>query len=305
MIAGNDRDGKPVRTIQSNAANSQPGECRRRVAAWASFWYFFWITNQDLTMQRFLQTILLLGAIGPLAGSHTDHANRLFAESAGSDKKKGETKPADDKTPLLCVGWKVHVNRELLAKDRVGTAQALEILEKQLEEIVRVVPRAAVVELKKVPLWISPEYEGVPPRAEYHPGAGWLKDHGRDPVMEKSVEFTNVRIFEAENRRMPLFVLHELAHAYHDRVLGNDHKGIQAAYAKAKAGGKYDLVDRRHADGRTTKESAYALSNPQEYFAESTEAFFGTNDFFPFTRDELKTQDPEMFDLLVQLWGVR
>ena len=33
---------------------------------------------------------------------------------------------------------------------------------------------------------------------------------------------------------------------------------------------------------------AYAISSPMEYFAESTEAFFSRNDFFPFTRDELK-----------------
>jgi hypothetical protein len=45
------------------------------------------------------------------------------------------------------------------------------------------------------------------------------------------------------------------------------------------------------------------MTNPQEYFAESTEAFFGRNDFFPFTRDELKKHDPGMFDLLGQLWG--
>ena len=40
-----------------------------------------------------------------------------------------------------------------------------------------------------------------------------------------------------------------------------------------------------------------------EYFAESTEAFFGTNDFYPFVRAELKQHDPKMFDLLWKLWG--
>lgn len=83
------------------------------------------------------------------------------------------------------------------------------------------VPRAAVAELRKVPLWFSPEYPGVQPRAEYHPDAGWLRDNNRDPKMEKVVEFTNVRIFERETKRMPNFALHELAHAYHDRVLAN------------------------------------------------------------------------------------
>jgi len=42
---------------------------------------------------------------------------------------------------------------------------------------------------------------------------------------------------------------------------------------------------------------------PMEYFAESTEAFFGTNDFYPFVRPELREFDPEMFNLLTKLWG--
>ena len=55
--------------------------------------------------------------------------------------------------------------------------------------------------------------------AEYHPGAGWLRDHGRDPAMARGVEFSGVADFEREMLRMPNFALHELAHAYHDRVL--------------------------------------------------------------------------------------
>ena len=46
------------------------------------------------------------------------------------------------------------------------------------------------------------------------------------------------------------------------------------------------------------------MTDPQEYFAESTEAFFSTNDFFPFTREELRGHDPGMFVLLEQFWGI-
>ena len=185
-------------------------------------------------------------------------------------------------------------------------ARALELLQTQLEEISRVVPAAAVTELQTVPLWISPEYPDTPPRAEYHPAARWLRKHGRDPAMAKGVEFTNVRIFEAETRRMPNFTLHELAHAYHDRVLagGFANEEIKAAYEKAKASGRYDRVERQDSEGRKRMDRAYAMTNPQEYFAETTEAFFSRNDFFPYTGDELKQHDPEMFALLIKLWGV-
>lgn len=200
-------------------------------------------------------------------------------------------------------GWTVQVRANLLETNAAATRRALELLTAQLEEIARVVPKAAVTELRKVPLWLSPEYPGTPPRAEYHPNAGWLRDHGRDTAMAKAVEFTNVRIFEQETRRMPNFALHELAHSYHDRVLGFDEPRLKAAYDKARAGGTYDKVGRRDAQGRVTMERAYAMSDHMEYFAEGSEAFFSTNDFFPFTRAELREHDPEGFELLADLWG--
>jgi hypothetical protein len=202
-------------------------------------------------------------------------------------------------------GWSVHISPALLSGDVTSTEHALEMLKMQLDGIVRTVPPTAVAELRKVPLWVSPEYPGIVPKAEYHPNAGWLREHGRDPAMAEGVEFTNVRIFDAEVRRMPVFVLHELAHAYHDRVLGFDNAEIIAAYERAKASKSYDAVERAGIDGRpSTTERAYAMTNEREYFAETTEAFFGRNDFFPFTRDELRRHDPEMFALLARLWGV-
>ena len=229
-------------------------------------------------------TILILATFAPV----------LFADPPAAAEKSRD----------IC-GWTVNINETLWKQDKPALERALKLLEQQLQEITRVVPAPAVVELRKVTLWISPEYPGVGPRAEYHPGAGWLRDNGRDPAMVKGVEFTNVRIFDDESRRMPNFALHELAHAYHDRVLGNDHKGIALAYERAKAGGKYDHVPRRDAKGKVTLDRAYALSNPQEYFAETTEAFFSINDFQPFTRHELRRDDPDMFKVLQTVWGAK
>ena len=223
---------------------------------------------------------------------------------ASGDPRQVHTKPSLATRKLA--GWTVHINSTLLEGDARATTRALELLEGQLDEIVRVVPAAAVGKLQQVPLWISPEYPNTPPRAEYHPDAGWLREHDRDPRMARGIEFTNIRIFEAETRRMPNFALHELAHAYHDRELasGFANDEIKTAYEKAKASGKYDRVERQDSEGRKTIDRAYAMTNPQEYFAECTEAFFGRNDFYPYARDELKKLDPPMFELLSKLWGV-
>lgn len=207
---------------------------------------------------------------------------------------------AQEKAVLLS-GWTVHVCPGL---DKPALDKALPLLQAQLDEIARVVPARAVAELRKVPLWIHPEYPGAPPRAEYHPGAGWLRDNGRDPAMEKCVEFTNIRIFEEECRRMPNFALHELAHAYHDLVLGFAHPDVIAMYEKARQEGRYERVERRDAKGLARLARAYAMSNAKEYFAEGTEAFFSRNDFQPFMREELKRHDPALHDLLERLWGL-
>ncbi len=204
-------------------------------------------------------------------------------------------------------GWKVHINKVLLDTRREETDRALVLLKKMLGEIIRLVPAKAVAEMQKVPLYFSPPYPGKRGGAEFHPDAGWLRDNGRDPVMAKGVEFSNIPIFEEELNRMPNFALHELAHSYHNLVVkgGFDNAEIKAAYDRAKASGKYDKVERWHGNGKpNTFERAYAMTTPMEYFAETTEAFFSRNDFFPFTRDELAKHDPEMEKLLARLWGV-
>jgi hypothetical protein len=198
-------------------------------------------------------------------------------------------------------GWQVHVSKRLLQQEGPATARALELLKIQLDEVVRVLPKPVVTRLQQVPLWFSPEYPGVRPTAEYHPNRQWLCDHGRDPALAKAVEFTNVRLFEKETRRMPFFAFHELAHAYHDQVLGFDNAEIQAAYEAAKKSGRYDKV-KRWTGEKVTEERAYAMTNAKEYFAESSEAYFGRNDFYPFARTEFKEHDPQMHDLLERLW---
>lgn len=206
-------------------------------------------------------------------------------------------------------GWQVHISKKLLESEPDATARALRGLKKMLDEIARVVPANAVTELRKVPLYFSPAYKPGRGGAEFHPDAGWLRDNGRDPAMAGGVEFSGVQDFEVEMRRMPNFALHELAHAYHFLVLqdGFDNADIKAAYQRAKASGKYARVERSFGEGNgkpNTFERAYAMTNPMEYFAETTEAYFTRNDFFPFTREELKQHDPAMFALLEKLWGV-
>jgi iduronate 2-sulfatase len=196
-------------------------------------------------------------------------------------------------------GWTVFISERLLQDQKQATDRAIELLDAQLKTTVGRVPGPAVAMLRTVPLWFSPVYPGTGAKAEYHPNVGWLRANGRDPALAKAVEFTNIPIFEKETRRMPLFALHELAHAYHDQVLGFDNPEIEAAYRRAVASKSYESVKRQ--DGKLVR--AYALTDAKEYFAETSEAFFGANDFCPSDPAELEEHDPEMCKLLERLWN--
>ena len=47
----------------------------------------------------------------------------------------------------------------------------------------------------------------------------------------------------------------------------------------------------------------YGLTNQMEFFSEMTEAYFGSNDFFPFVAGELKQTEPTVYALLEEIWG--
>lgn len=205
--------------------------------------------------------------------------------------------PTSQYETRIVEGWTVYVNRTLLREPSSLGADALKVLAGKLYDITRVVPERSCVELRKVPIWLGVD-DGPNDRAQYHPSPDWLTKHGLNPDKAKAVEIGNAKRFLRTAVEQPSMVLHELAHAYHDRVLRFDHPDIRKAYDDAKAGGRYDSVLRISG----VKERHYALTDPQEYFAEGTEAFFGTNDFFPFVKAELRQHDPALFHLLEEIW---
>ena len=59
---------------------------------------------------------------------------------------------------------------------------------------------------------------------------------------------------------------------------------------------------RPHPPEFRARERAYGMNNPQEYFAELTEAYFGTNDFYPFVKPELAEHDAQGYAAIESLW---
>jgi len=198
-------------------------------------------------------------------------------------------------------GWTLRVNRDLLDQKHARLfADVLAELDNHLYRIQRAVPARAVEKLRKAVLWL--EYDNPRGRhAHYHPSAGWLKANSYNTDKVKGVEFGSAAGFLRAVRHQPWMVLHELAHAYHDQVLGWDHPKVKAAYEAAKKSGTYEKV--LIWNGRIGRH--YAMTNHKEYFAENTEAYFGTNDIYPFVKAELKRHDPKIYAVLEELWGVK
>ena len=197
-------------------------------------------------------------------------------------------------------GWKVAVDPQLLA-DSEAAERSLEALANHLQRVKYIVSKERLAQLRKLPIWLELDNASLG-NMQYHPDRGWLLAHDHDPRLVKHVHIPRARALWDPKMwaKHPYVVLHELAHAYHDQVLSFDHRSIRETFEAAKKAGIYEEV--LLYTGRKVRH--YGLSNHKEYFAESTEAYFGVNDFYPFVRAELKEHDPRMHELLKEIWGI-
>lgn len=193
-------------------------------------------------------------------------------------------------------GFKLLVSKELEQKEADLCGRTLKLLHKQIDDIYRVIPNSKISLLQKSKIWVDFNSPGKSAMV-YHPGKQWLIENGYNPDKENCVELSHPDKFLDWCKWQPYMLLHELAHGYHDQVLGFGNKEIAKAYEKAKASGRYDSI--QHING--SKQKHYAMTNPQEFFAEMTEAYFGKNDLYPFDRQELRSYDPETFALIERL----
>ena len=234
-------------------------------------------------MQRLLQLVVLLPFLIPSAH---------FAV----DDPKDTTPPDFRYRELQLEGWKVFVEQELAAEaDLCGEVERQ--LGVKLWEVRTRLPAEVVERLQAVPIRLHLDREGCP-GGVYHPSADWLRQHDLPPDWARGIEFGNARNFLSWSRAQPSMVLHELSHAWHHQVLDYGRKDVLAAFAAVRDAGTLDEV--LYVTGGTQR--AYALNNEMEFFAEMSEAWWGTNDFYPFVAAEVQDAFPEVAGLMVACW---
>ncbi len=198
-------------------------------------------------------------------------------------------------------GWTVRVDDRLLAppNEQPG-AKALRFLEYKLADIKAIVAPKPLEKLQAVAIVLDLNH-GKLRSMQYHPGADWLQENGYSADLVKCVHIPVAADLATPRNinEQPWVVLHELAHAYHDQVLGFGEPRILKAYEDFKRSGHGDKTLLYNG----TRVRHYGLTDHKEFFAEMTEAYFGENDFFPFNRAELMTAEPEVFELMQAIWG--
>ena len=198
-------------------------------------------------------------------------------------------------------GWTVHIEPKLLEGEYAEEgSKALTMLANHLQRISILVTGEQLKGLRQVGIWVEhshPELTGM----QYHPGEKWLTDNGHDARLVKKVHIAHASdlLSRSQMIKHPAVILHELAHGYHDQILGFEEPRIKEAYNKAMKAKLYDEV--LLYTGKKVR--AYAATDHKEYFAEGVEAYFYRNDFYPFVRAELQLHDPLLHDLMVQIWG--
>lgn len=240
---------------------------------------------------------------------HAAVALVLFASSTPAQAPKP---PAKKGGPLDQIdGYKKHTIQgfTVLVSDDVGKADTakydrkpMDVLELELKMIADSLNKKTLDTLRKVLIWVEWDERQVMNNgraggavAVYYGGhQATMLAEGRHPLMSKAVVVKSLRSLTGEHQPKSdagrCVLLHELAHAVHDLLLGFDNADVKAAYQQAMERKLYD-------------KGQYVATNDAEYFAELTTAYFDQLGYFPNTRAELKKHDPSGYKVIDAVWS--
>jgi Anthrax toxin lethal factor, N- and C-terminal domain len=201
-------------------------------------------------------------------------------------------------------GFTVMVSDETVKQNDESNLERkpLDALAVEIQMLAKVCPSKILGSLRKVPIWIEWNQietftngrEGAPIAVYYGGHQSSRLRPGMSPHKANSVTILRMsRLAEAHQPKKEIgscILLHEMAHAVHMEILGEDHAGIKAAYKQAMERKLLDPV-------------MYAATNEKEFFAELTLAYFDQLIYIPRTRAELKKHDPVTFRLMEGIWG--
>jgi hypothetical protein len=198
------------------------------------------------------------------------------------------------------------MEEELCVEHPVLASNALARLGAKLAEIGRVLPDHSLRLLQARKLFLMSgelsRQEGRNNGADYFQPSAPEHFPQLDPRMASSI-----LIYSASNyvwlsdlwaRKV---LVHEFAHAWQLEQWPEKQETILSAYEHAKEKGLHRQV---LGDDGKPLETAYAIANQLEYFAELSCMYFNCCDYFPRNRQELQAYDPVGYAMIRQMWQI-
>ena len=121
------------------------------------------------------------------------------------------------------------------AKDILLRGRLLRAIAQDLGEVRKVLPKAALDDLRGVCLYFNSHfsYGGQSARGMcVHWSPEWLRDNGNIPEKAGHIEVYCASDYLAWRSAQPACLLHELSHCYHQRKFSSIDEEIKAAYNK-------------------------------------------------------------------------
>jgi hypothetical protein len=233
--------------------------------------------------------------------------------STAADPPKPE--PASSYTPFERHGFKIKVSSRVVQID-----EAMRNLDKHLERTIQAIPEGFRSFARGVTIWVEPDDSArraaglKAASAAYIPsGYPTMQAVGYLPLKAGGIEVFSDVLFLSDyqsdylSRSAPGWLVHEFAHAFHDRFLGFNHPEVKQVYKQAMERKLYESVKWRGltlwGDTPVLRVKAYAATDALEYFAEVSSAYLDCATwYYPFSRQQLKDHDRAGFKLMESVW---
>jgi len=178
-----------------------------------------------------------------------------------------------------------------------------EVLELELKLLSQILNPRALAAVKRLPFWVEWDESvdlGNGRRGgtviAYYLSADQFSARrlGEHPLRSKTITICNLKTLTALHQpgvdKGQCILLHEVAHAVHDQLIGFNNPEIISAYQQAMNRKLYEP-------------GLYAASSYREFFAEMTCAYLDRLDYFPRNRADLKKHDPQTYKMIEKFWS--
>ncbi len=199
-------------------------------------------------------------------------------------------------------GFTLFLHPEIKNHEKEFKTSPMEVLNLELKMLGQILNKKALAKVQTLPFWV--EWDETPEGANTGGGtviAYYLSTDlrmtrikGEHLLRAKTITLCSLKTLTKLHQpgidTGKCVLLHEVAHAVHDQLIGFENPEIKLAFSQAMSRKLY-------------QPGLYMTSSSKEFFAELTCAYLDRLDYFPRNRSDLKKHDSATFKLLERIWS--